>query len=118
MYTVDWHLVRDHCEVGYLVGGMGHNLSSNRTERDSILEYFRRGWDDQPRRLFDWSQYVEENFDQVIEEEGENCTWDKDHWYCKDCLIEFLRSRFRKWWTAKRREGAYYSALQFESDFR
>lgn len=101
----DWHRLQDHITINYLVSGLDGELKRNRTEIAQISRYIRTGLEDTPRTVFDWTPFVEENFDLVKQEEGDTCNWDKDQWYCKDCMMGFLRSGFRKWWIAKKKEG-------------
>lgn len=111
--NIDWHLLRNHITVTYLCSGLTGNLMRNRTELQAVCAYIRKGSAEQPRRPFDWEHFVEENFDLEREEEGEDSTWDKEDWYCLDCMMGFLKARFRKWWIAKKTQGAcmFRSAL-------
>ena len=89
------------------------NLPRNDHEMSQLADYIHNRDDDDDddddgRLTFDWTNFIEELCDMDIDAEG---PWDKDQWYCLDCVLVLLRRRLRKWWIATKIKGMSYYRL-------
>ncbi|EKM60840.1 uncharacterized protein PHACADRAFT_133680 [Phanerochaete carnosa HHB-10118-sp] len=104
----NWQLLRGIISVRRLIQTLEGNLSRNSHEMSQLADHIQAR-DDDLRLTFDWAKFIEELCDMDGDAEG---PWDKDQWYCLDCLLALVRLRLREWWTAtKVKEG-----MQFKPD--
>ena len=73
----------------------GH-LGKNNHEMRELVDYI------QARDAFDWTKFIEELCDMEGDAEG---PWDKEQWYCFDCVLALVGLRLRKWWIATKVKG-------------
>ena len=84
------------------------NLPKNGHEMSQLADYIHSR-DDNDRLTLDWANFIEELCDMDIGADG---PWDKDQWYCFDCVLALVRLRLRKWWIAMKVKGMSPYRLQ------
>lgn len=77
------------------------NLPRNGHEMSQLADHIQAR-DDDLRLTFDWAIFIEELCDMDGDAEG---PWDKDQWYCFDCLLALVELRLREWWIATKVKG-------------
>ncbi|KAI0343963.1 hypothetical protein BDW22DRAFT_1109899 [Trametopsis cervina] len=97
----NWELLSWRIEQ-MLISSLPGNLARNMNETRAISLYIHQNW----TTKLDWQVIPEEILSTVVV--GEQELWDKDKWYCADCLTALLRPRFRRWWQSKRQERMYF----------
>ncbi len=85
------------------------NLPRNQVETNDLTQYLMasgiRPGDSHERPTFDWSLFLEELCDVETDAEG---AWDKNQWYCTDCILGLIKLRLRIWWIARKIRGACF----------
>jgi hypothetical protein len=79
------------------------NLGMNASEATMIQQTFSCKATVDGCHTSDLPAITEALFDFDIPEEQE--LWDKEAWYCQDCITTFFEARFPKWWCAKMNSG-------------
>ena len=87
-----------------LCSGLEGRLFRNAVELKEIGQYLRERSQKTPSRPFDWSRFVRAVFS-LAKLETEDDVLDEKQWYCLPCILAFVKSRFRRWWIAKKIEG-------------
>lgn len=78
------------------------NLPQNSVELAALGRYYTAGWPDAKEASFTMAGYIEMIFAMEAEEGGD---WVKEEWYCTNCILQFAKLRFRKWWIAEKHKS-------------
>ena len=89
-------------------------LPRNQWERQPMEDYFLVRDGDNGPLTFDWTHFMEQLYDMDMDAEG---PWDKEEWYCTDCILALIRMRLRKWWImTKIRRKSHLPLACFHAD--
>ncbi|KAJ3538406.1 hypothetical protein NM688_g6525 [Phlebia brevispora] len=93
-YLLDWYLLRGEFALNDLCRMLGQELSRNPLERDLMKSCFLAR-DIMGLPSFDWANFMNAIFE--IDVTGP-VPWEKEDWYCSDCIMQLLTRNLRTWW--------------------